>query len=38
MKYCTVVIHILIKDISYDIRLNKSKISQCWGKIFKFRA
>ena len=27
MKFCTVVVHILIKDISYDIRLNKSKIS-----------
>ena len=38
MKFCTVVVHILIKDISYDIRLNKSKISQFWGKIFKFRA
>ena len=38
MKFCTVVVHILIKNISYDIRLNKSKISQFWGKIFKFRA
>ena len=39
MKVCTVVVHILIKDISFDIRLmNKSKISQFWGKIFKFRA
>ena len=38
MKFCKVVVHILIKDISYDIRLNKSKISQFWGKIFKFRA
>ena len=38
MKFCTVVVHILIKDISYDIRLNKSKISPFWGKIFKFRA
>ena len=38
MKFCTVVVHILIKDISYDIRLNKSKTSQYWGKIFKFRA
>ena len=37
LKFCIVVIHILIKDISYDIRLNKSKISQFWGKIFKFR-
>ena len=35
MKFCTVVVHILIKDISYDIRLNKSKISPFWGKIFK---
>ena len=38
MKFCTVVVHILIKDISYDIRLNKSKFSQFWGKIFKFHA
>ena len=38
MKFCTVVVHILINDISYDIRLNKSKISQFWGKTFKFRA
>ena len=38
MKFCTVVVHILIKDISYDIRLNQSKISPFWGKIFKFRA
>ena len=38
MKFCTVVVHILIKDISYDIGLNKSKISQFWGKIFKFCA
>ena len=38
MKFCTMVVHILIKDISYDIRLNKSKISQFWGKIFQFRA
>ena len=38
MKFCTVVVHILIKDINYDIRLNKSKINQFWGKIFKFRA
>ena len=38
MKFCTVVVHILIKDISYDIRLNKSKISKFLGKIFKFRA
>ena len=38
MQFCTVVVHILIKDISYDIRLNKSKISPFWGKIFKFRA
>ena len=38
MKFYTVVVHILIKDIRYDIRLNQSKISQFWGKIFKFRA
>ena len=38
MKFYTVVVHILIKDISYDIRLNKSKINPFWGKIFKFRA
>ena len=31
MKFCTVVVHILIKDLSYDIRLNKSKISQFLG-------
>ena len=38
MKFCTVVVHMLIKDISYDIRLNKSKICPFWGKIFEFRA
>ena len=38
IKFCTLVVHVLIKDISYDIRLNKSKISQFWCKIFKFRA
>ena len=37
LKFRTMVVHILIKDISYDIRLNKSTISQFWGKIFKFR-
>ena len=38
MTFCTVVVHILIKDISYNIKLNKPKISQFCGKIFKFRA
>ena len=37
-KFCTVVVHILNKDISYDSKLNESTNESFWGKIFKFRA
>ena len=36
IKFCTVVVHILNKDVSYDSKLNKSKNLSFWGKIFKF--
>ena len=38
IKFCTVVVHILNKDISYDSKLNECKHLSFWGKIFKFRA
>ena len=38
IKFCTVVVHILNKDISYDSKLNELKKLSFWGKIFKFRA
>ena len=38
IKFCTVVVHILNKDISYGSKLNESKNLSFWGKIFKFRA
>ena len=36
IKFCTVVVHILDKDIIYDNKLKKSKNKPFWGKIFKF--
>ena len=38
IKFCPVVVHILIKDISYASKLSESKNESFWGKIFKFRA
>ena len=38
IKLCTVVVHIINKDISYDSKLNESKNLSFLGKIFKFRA
>ena len=38
IKFCTVVVHILNKDISYDSKLNVSKKVSFWGEIFKFCA
>ena len=38
IKICTVVVHIINKDISYDSKLNECKNLSFWGKIFKFRA
>ena len=35
-KFCTVVVHILNKEISYDSKLNRSKNLSFCGKIFKF--
>ena len=35
-KFCTVVVHILNKDIICDTKLKKSKNKPFWGKIFKF--
>ena len=36
ITFCTVVVHTLNKDISYDSKLNESKKLSFWGKIFKF--
>ena len=36
IKFCTVVVHILNKDIIYDTMLKKSKNLPFLGKIFKF--
>ena len=36
--FCTVVVHISNKNISYVSKLNESKNLSFWGKIFKFRA
>ena len=38
IQFCTVVVHVLNKDISYDSKLNESKNLSFGGKIFKFRA
>ena len=38
IKFCTVVVYILNKAISYESKLNESKHLSFWGKIFKFRA
>ena len=38
IKFCTVVVHILNKDISYDSMLNKSKKCHFGVKYSKFRA
>ena len=35
MKFCIVVFHGLTNDISYDVKLNRSKILIFWGKIVK---
>ena len=37
IKLCTIVVHILNKDIIYYTKLKKSKNLPFWGKIFKFR-
>ena len=31
IKFCTMVVHILNKDISYDSKLNESKNFSFWG-------
>ena len=33
MKFCILVVHDLTNDISYDAKLNRSKICYFWGKI-----
>ena len=38
IKFCTVLVHILNKDISYDSKLNESTNLSFWGKIFNFCA
>ena len=35
MKFCIVVVHGLTIDISYDVKLNRSKILFFGGKIVK---
>ena len=35
MKFCIVVVHDLTNDISYNAKLNSSKICYFWGKIVK---
>ena len=35
MKFCIVVVHGLTNDISYDVKLNRSKILLLGGKIVK---
>ena len=35
MKFCILVVYDLTYDISYDAKVNRSKICYFWGKIVK---